>query len=58
MSIMPLFTYHNLSPYSHRVITVLYDLQIFLCPMNVDATRVHPAMSPIEWTFGMTSSSS
>jgi hypothetical protein len=38
MSIMPPFTYPNLSPYSHRVITVIWDLQIFPCPMSEDAT--------------------
>jgi hypothetical protein len=46
MSVMPLFTYPNLSLYSHRVITVLYNLQIFLCPMNENVTRVHCATLP------------
>jgi hypothetical protein len=36
MSVMPPFTYHN-----HMAITVLRDLQIFPCPMNEDAMRVH-----------------
>jgi hypothetical protein len=43
-----LFTYPNLSLYSHRIITVLRDLQIFLCPTNEDATRVHIATSSTE----------
>jgi hypothetical protein len=46
LSIMPPFTYHNLSLHSHGVITALCDLQIFMCPINEDATRVHCATSP------------
>jgi hypothetical protein len=46
MSIMPLFTYSNLSLHSHGVITVHRDLQIFLCPTNEGATRVRYATSP------------
>jgi hypothetical protein len=46
MSVTPPFTYSNLSLYSHGVITVLCDLQIFLCPMNEGVTRVHCATSP------------
>jgi hypothetical protein len=41
MSVLPPFTYPNLSPRSHGVITVFCYLQIFLCPMNEDMTRVH-----------------
>jgi hypothetical protein len=43
MSIMPPFTYPNLSLRSHGVITVLYDLQMFLCPTNEKVARVHCA---------------
>jgi hypothetical protein len=50
MSVMPSFTYPNLSLYSHGVITVLYDLQIFLCPMNEDVTCVHRNRTPDPWT--------
>jgi hypothetical protein len=35
------FTYPNISPYSHRVIIVLSDLQIFPCPTNDNVTCVH-----------------
>jgi hypothetical protein len=38
--VMPPFTYPNVSLYSHRVIIVLCDLQIFMCPMNDGATHV------------------
>jgi hypothetical protein len=34
-------SYHILLLYSHGVITVIYDLQIFSCPTNGDVTRVH-----------------
>jgi hypothetical protein len=56
---MPLFTYSNLSPYSHRVIIILWDLQIFSCPTNGDATCVHLATSTAGRTSGtsMTSAS-
>jgi hypothetical protein len=40
MSILPTFTFPNLSLRSHGVITVLYDLQIFSCPTNGNVTRV------------------
>jgi hypothetical protein len=40
MSVLPPFTYSNLSLRSHGVITVLCDLQIFLCPANENVTRV------------------
>jgi hypothetical protein len=43
MSIMPPFTYPNLSLCSHGFITVLCDLQMFLCPKNEEATCVHCA---------------
>jgi hypothetical protein len=39
MSVMSPFTYANLSLYSHQVITILCDLQIFSCPMNKGVTR-------------------
>jgi hypothetical protein len=32
--------------YSHGVITIHYNLQLFQCPMNEDATRVHCTTSP------------
>jgi hypothetical protein len=59
MSVIPLFTYPNLSLYSHGVITVLLDLQIFPCPTIEDATCVHLATSSPGMTFGalMTSES-
>jgi hypothetical protein len=40
MSILPPFTYPNLSRRSHGVITVLCDLQIFLCLTNGNVTCV------------------
>jgi hypothetical protein len=46
ISVMFLFTYPNLSLFIHGVITVLYDLQIFPCPTNGDATRVHRVATP------------
>jgi hypothetical protein len=53
MSIMPLFTYPNLSPYSHGVITVLWDLQIFSCPQirmrHVSTLPHHPSGRPPIW---------
>jgi hypothetical protein len=45
MVVMPPFIYPNLSLYSHGVITILCDLQIFLHPTNQDATGVHCATS-------------
>jgi hypothetical protein len=44
---------HYLSLHNHGVITILYDLQIFLCPMNEDATCVHCTTSPDVRTFGV-----
>jgi hypothetical protein len=41
ISVMPPFTYPSLLPCSHKVITVLCDLQIFSCPTNGNVTRVH-----------------
>jgi accessory gene regulator protein AgrB len=41
MFVMPPFTYHNLPIHSYAVITVFYNLQLFLCPTNEDVTRVH-----------------
>jgi hypothetical protein len=38
--------YLRLSLYSHGVITILCDLQIFPCPTNGDVTRVHYAVTP------------
>jgi hypothetical protein len=46
MSVMPPFTYPNISLCSHGVITVLCDLEIFLCPTNRDAMRVHRVATP------------
>jgi hypothetical protein len=40
ISVMPPFTYPSISLRSQRVITVRYDLQMFLCPLNSEATRV------------------
>jgi hypothetical protein len=45
MSVILLFTYPNLSLDSHGVITFIWDLQIFLCPMNKDVPHVHRATS-------------
>jgi hypothetical protein len=45
ISIMPPFIYPNLSLCTHRVITVLSDFQIFLCPTNEEATCVHCAVA-------------
>jgi hypothetical protein len=45
MSVLPPFTYPSLSLCSHKVIIVLYDLQIFPCPTNGNMTRVPSAMS-------------
>jgi hypothetical protein len=46
ISVIPLFTYPNLPLYSHMVITVLCDLQVFPCPMNEGATRVDCTVLP------------
>jgi hypothetical protein len=43
---MPPFTYPSLSLCSHEVITILCDLQIFLCPTNGDVTCVHCTATP------------
>jgi hypothetical protein len=45
MFVLPPFTYPSLSLCSHRVITVLCDLQIFSCPTNEDVTCVPCAMT-------------
>jgi hypothetical protein len=50
MSVMPPFTYPNLSLYSHKVITIVCDLQIFPCPTNEDVTRVHHNRMSDPWT--------
>jgi hypothetical protein len=50
MSVMPPFTYPNLSLYSHKVITIICDLQIFPCPTNEDVTRVHHNRMSGPWT--------
>jgi hypothetical protein len=50
--VMPPFTYPNVSLYSRRVIIVLCDLQIFLCPMNDGATHVPCATLPDTRTSG------
>jgi hypothetical protein len=58
--VMPPFTYPNLSMCSHRVIIILCDLQMFLCPTNEEATCVHCAViletgtSSTSMTFGVT----
>jgi hypothetical protein len=41
MFVMSPFTYPNMLLYSHGVITVLCDLQIFVSSTNEGATRVH-----------------
>jgi hypothetical protein len=41
MFVMLLFIYPNTSLYGYRVITVLYDLQIFAYPTNNGLTCVH-----------------
>jgi hypothetical protein len=50
MYVMHLFTYPSQWPYSHRVIIVLWGLQIFPCPENQDMTCVHPATSSVQRT--------
>jgi hypothetical protein len=52
ISVMPRFTYPNLSLCSHGIIRVLCDLQIFLCPSNGDVTRVHCAATLETGTSG------
>jgi hypothetical protein len=52
--IIPPFTYPNMSPYSYKIITVLWDLHMFLCPTNKSTTRVHLTTSPPERTFNTT----
>jgi hypothetical protein len=58
ISVMPPFTYPDLSLCSHGVITILCDLQIFLCPTNEDVTRVHYATSLDIGTSGVLMTSS
>jgi hypothetical protein len=59
MSVMPPFTYPNLSLCSHRAIRVLCDLQMFPCPTNEEATCIHCAAvletgtSSMPMTFGV-----
>jgi hypothetical protein len=43
ISVMPLFTYPSILLCSHRVITIICDLQIFSCPSIGDVTHVHCA---------------
>jgi hypothetical protein len=58
-SVMHPFTCHNLLLHSKGIITVLYDLQMFSCPMNSGMTRVHclaaseTRTSSASMTFGM-----
>jgi hypothetical protein len=40
LSIMPSFTYPSPSLTNHRAITVLYHLQLFVCPVNDSVTCV------------------
>jgi hypothetical protein len=40
LAVMHPFTYPSLSPASHGAITVLYSLQLFVCPMNDNKTCV------------------
>jgi uncharacterized membrane protein len=47
MSVLPPFTYLSLSLRGHGVITVLYYLQIFLCPTNGNVTCV-PCAATLE----------
>jgi hypothetical protein len=53
MSVLPPFTYLNLSLRTHEVIIVLYDLQIFPCPTNGNVTRVPCATMLKTETFGV-----
>jgi hypothetical protein len=46
ISVMASLTYPNLSLHSHRVITVLRDLQIFPCATNMRVTCVHRNKMP------------
>jgi hypothetical protein len=48
MSVMPPFTYPSQWSYGHDVIIVLWVLQIFLCHINQDVTRVHSAMLSVQ----------
>jgi hypothetical protein len=40
LSVMPPYTYPSLSLASYRAITILYNLQLFVCPMNDNTTRI------------------
>jgi hypothetical protein len=59
ISVMPPFTYPNLSLCSHEAIRVLCDLQMFPCPTNEEATCIHCAAvlemgtSSTPMTFGV-----
>jgi hypothetical protein len=46
ISVIPLFIYPSLLLCSYRVITVFYDLQIFLYPTNENVTCIHCAATP------------
>jgi hypothetical protein len=50
ISVIPPFTYSSQWPYKHGVITVIWGLQIFPCPMNWDMTRIHLATSSVQRT--------
>jgi hypothetical protein len=53
MSVPPPFTYPSLSLRSHGVISVLCDLQIFLCPTNGNVTCVPCAVTLEAETSGI-----
>jgi hypothetical protein len=48
-----MFTYPSLSLRSHGVTIVLYDLQMFLCLTNSDATRVYSLAASETRTSGV-----
>jgi hypothetical protein len=47
MSVMPPFTYPNMSLHDHGVITVLHDLQVFPCSLN-EGTMCVPRSASLE----------
>jgi hypothetical protein len=53
MSVLHLFTYPSLSLCSHGAITILCNLQIFLCRNNGNMTRVPCAVSLKTETSGV-----
>jgi hypothetical protein len=50
--VLLLFIYPSLSLFSHKIIIVIYDLQIFLCLINKNVTCVFCTAAPETETFG------